>query len=275
MEAQFGIAAFRGEALPDQFLKPEDIHRWIQERADRERSESTQRAGTLEMLAYQRYWRLEKPRLVKRQIVVVDYLQSGSQAQYVVIVPGGVLDRLRRLSEQLSTFYPWDPVEVVTFLLAGQIPHVQAIGSRIRPQVALPVCTRIVLTIDPTCTPQEVAEVYAGVRAQEFGRLRRLSQKHAHLAIFAAQRVTLNPFDPPEQWDARREEWNSQCTKRRKPRWRYQQASVFERECRQALGRLRNIGTWGKEEISMPKAQRDSLYSRYRETDGSPLVRTP
>ncbi len=211
---------------------------------------------------YRRHVRLKRPTWSKnRGVVWKDSIVSEPGPRYVQTYPGRTLDRLRKITEELSRLYRWDQPQAVWFVLTGEVPHVSAIKWDIRPHVSLPLCSRILLEIDPTSTPQDVAEAYRSVRSQEFGRLRRLSLKHLHLAVFTGRHVTFGPFWK-EDWKARLEDWNQQCKKERRPKeWRFKFPSQFERDCRLAFRRLFDIGTWGQEEISMPKAQRDSLYS--------------
>ena len=89
---------------------------------------------------------------------------------------------------------------------------------------------RIILTIDPTATPSEVAAVYSRLRADEFGRVRRLDAKHAQLAVFVFRHQALTAS---EQWAT----WNSRV---KKP-WRYRFPSTFKREGALAVGALADL----------------------------------
>ena len=87
----------------------------------------------------------------------------------------------------------------------------------------------MVLTIDPTWTPHEVAAAYRTHRRTHFGRLRRLSRKHALLAVFAATY--------PEPSLGRLADWN----RRHRP-YGYRALHVFNRDCQAALARLTEFG---------------------------------
>ena len=168
------------------------------------------------------------------------------------------------LPHGLGQELPHRPLESGMVVGGRTVPQVSSIKWDIRPHTELPLCSRIILEIDPTCTPQDVAEVYRSVRAQEFGRLRRLSLKSLRLAVFGERHATFSRFKE-DDWKARLDEWNDQCKRSRKPKkWLYDYPSQLARECRRALDRLLDVGTWGQEEISMPRAQRESLYSPRR-----------
>ena len=67
--------------------------------------------------------------------------------------------------------------------------------------------------------------------------------------------------EAPEDWRHHVDEWNRECRQAQRPAtWRFDYPSTFERACRKALDGLRDIGTWGQEDISMPREQRESLY---------------
>jgi hypothetical protein len=87
----------------------------------------------------------------------------------------------------------------------------------------LPARARIVLTIDPTSTPAEVAASYSRLRAQQFGRVRRLTAKHAELAVFTIRHAALG-------LDEQLSKWNSSVPHRKRYRFR----SVFKREAERA-----------------------------------------
>ena len=117
------------------------------------------------------------------------------------------------------------------------MPVVQPIRTVVSTK-APPCLSRIVLTIDPTCTPAEVADHYRRVRGREYGRLRRLTEKHAALAVFRAEQ-------PGERISREQiQVWNSQVT-RRQPGWRYKQLKLFIRDAETALERLLDPGRRG------------------------------
>lgn len=140
----------------------------------------------------------------------------------------GVLERLRLLSEGLAQKYDWMEVEATLFVLTGSIPEICQVSSAVidRPLSAL---SRIVLTLDPSLSPKEIAEYYRKVRENVIGtRHRELSDKHMQLAIFAATQ-------PEERtWSDKMAEWN----KTHPAEWKYQEVANFSHDCLQARRRL-------------------------------------
>ena len=148
-----------------------------------------------------------------------------------------MLDRLREISERLANFYGWDEAQATVFVLTGITPLHRAMRAEARFSDPLPARSRITLTIDPKVTPREIADYYRAIRRDLFGgrRLRRLSAKHARLAVFAAQQ----PDDSTPA--AQRARWNQECRAWKRPKWRYQETTRFKRDCQQALDRLEGL----------------------------------
>ena len=109
----------------------------------------------------------------------------------------------------------------------------------------MPVRSRIVMTIDPSCTPSEIADAYQTLRKHHFGRIRRLNQKHCQLAAFWATRRSDNR---PSTDDLR--DWNRLCTKRKASDWRYDDLYRFTRDSKQALKRLLGTGEMVAETVT-------------------------
>ena len=144
---------------------------------------------------------------------------------------GGTLDRLRELSEQLSRHYRWDQAQATIFVLTGAIPLVSPIRAKMEPNLMRPSATaRVVLTIDPTASPAQVAKAYARVRSSWLGRYRALSPKHLRLATFLAER----PGE--ETWAERLKTWNARASA--PERYEGHQVSNFARDCKRAKKRL-------------------------------------
>ena len=93
-----------------------------------------------------------------------------------------------------------------------------------------PIASRITMDIDPTLTPEEVAEQYKKLRAKLIGtRYRSMTQKHLRLAEFYGG-------DKPEgtTWAMLMDKWNHS----QKKGWRYNRFEAFARDCKQAWHRL-------------------------------------
>ena len=89
---------------------------------------------------------------------------------------------------------------------------------------------RIVLTVAPICTPREVARAYRITRRQWLGRLRRLTDTHARLAVFSIEQGAL---PAPEQMAL----WNRQA----EAPHRYRQVSGFVRDAHHAVQRVTDL----------------------------------
>lgn len=140
---------------------------------------------------------------------------------------GGVLGRLRQLSEALARHYGWDAALATNFVLTGEAPLVPSVEIRRSYPSNFRTLARISLTVDPALSPREVADHYRRVRAEIVGgRHRELTEKHMRLATFAAARTG-------ESLHKRMGAWN-----RKYPRWKYKAVSNFGRDCNQAIKRL-------------------------------------
>ena len=143
---------------------------------------------------------------------------------------------LRGIARRLVEFYGWDEAQATVFVLTGVTPLTHAIRATVTTSSPLRVRSRIKMSIDPSTTPREVADYYRHVRQEAFGRIRRLGEKHARLAAFAARL--------PEKMDSKEQlrEWNVQCVKWRKPKWKFSHPSRFRIEAQTALDRLVELG---------------------------------
>jgi hypothetical protein len=132
---------------------------------------------------------------------------------------GGPLEWLRQISHALATFCRWEPADAATYVLTDRSPSVRSITADVRLRWPMLARSSITLTIGPTATPNEVAAAYSRLRRQEFGRVRRLTPKHATLAAFV---IRHGAEADAEQMN----EWNRTHQKS----WRYRFPSVFRRE---------------------------------------------
>jgi hypothetical protein len=180
----FGVMTFRRRHLRNKLLSLDQVEQWV---ADK-RAEEPVSAGAA--------WRL------------LSYVRAGSTyVHHVPIKAGGVLDELREINERLTKFYGWSEGLAAAFILTGAYPRVALIRTTVSRRAPMAARSRIILTIHPFSTPQEVSEAYAEIRSVEYGRLRRVSPKHARLAMFAAEQ-------PAER--ASRDQlqaWNRTCQK--------------------------------------------------------------
>jgi hypothetical protein len=123
----------------------------------------------------------------------------------------GGLGRLRDVAEHLinprdpskSPRYPWSKEEATTFILTNLPPIVNAVDVRLQDSPSLPGATRIVLTVDPSVSPAELAEQYKKAREQVLPRrYRSLTAQKLRLAAFVSQRPE------SETWEQTRRAWN-------------------------------------------------------------------
>jgi hypothetical protein len=166
-------------------------------------------------------------------------IEGDEWTHHVAVKIGGLLDQLREVSKKLEEFYGWMPAQASFFVLTGAVPWVSSFRSTMQWKSPLPARQRITLSVHPTCTPQEVAQFYAEVRQQHYGRLRRLSPKHSTLAAFYAG---LPDGLPPAEMMKR---WNAECELQGWAKeWKYKvgNADVFHRDAKAALNRLANLG---------------------------------
>lgn len=241
------VQAFRHDVLQDRLLELEDVEAWIKEQSEKQGPPSFWLSSPLAIPEGTRIHRdgavltfdppLVIARLDRRQSQstsplkreMLEYGVPGKDWTLVVLVrSGGVLDSLRCLSEDCARSYGWQLAQATLFILTGKVPLVHAIWTETSLRSPLSATSRITLKVDPMVTPQEVADEYRRLRREMIpGRARPLSEKHAQLALFTAQRPDGEP------WAARMGSWND-----RNPQWHYGQVSNFTRDARRAQQQL-------------------------------------
>jgi hypothetical protein len=239
------VVDFRTSVLSGQLLRSDEVEDWIKQQAIAD-GKPTQLLNGVPLppdvgCQWDRTaggWVIDPPIPIDRQHptlgrISVELLAYGVPEdpwqRVVKTTIGGVLEKLRQVSEYLAKQYGWQDAQATLFVLTGNIPAVSGIRAKtqFRP---FPVATRITLTIDPTLTPREVAKHYGNVRQKVLGkRYRSLTEKHIGLAMFSATRPE------EETWAERMAAWNKEY-----PKWRYtfEQVSNFRRDCLQAQRRL-------------------------------------
>ena len=174
----------------------------------------------------------EKPAILiqRRYLSYISLLVGMDEdpTREVATAEGGVLERLRQLSEALARRYGWNEALATNFVLTGEAPLVPSVEIRWSVPSNFTTLARISLTVDPALSPREVADHYRRIRAEIVGaRHRDQSEKHMRLATFAAARPA------SESLRKRMAAWNKQY-----PRWKYPRESNFGRDCKQAIQRL-------------------------------------
>ena len=152
---------------------------------------------------------------------------------------GGLLDTIRLLSADLARRYRWSEAQATTFLLTDRVPLVRRVMvesslSLPEPYPVWPMpgeinqTARILLTVDPSASSQEVIAAFRRERSRHVtGRLRPLGEKHLRLALVHAA------LSREEGWEPIMERWNEEF-----PEWAYGTVNNFSRDVRQAQRRL-------------------------------------
>ena len=236
------VVTFRRQHLNERLLKGEEVVEWITRHAAEEAPAS-------------RYLRIPVPDgydlISRNRRIIVEPLLSISDTspvthvgmellsyaapgdQWVRRIPvkyGGVLDRLRMVSEYLARRFPWEEAQASKFVLTGSIPVLSSLRGEIRMAFSQPISSRISMEIDPTLTPEEVAEQYKKLRASLIGaRYRSMSEKHLRLAEFYG-----GDKSEGTTWTALMDKWNNSQDRG----WEYDRFESFARDCKQAWQRL-------------------------------------
>jgi sulfotransferase family protein len=196
------VAAFRSEVLDDRLLPIDEVEDWVAGRAAGD-GDPDRRAGAIE------------------------YLGSHGVPLRRPTTQGEALERLRRLGAELVERYGWEPYQATTFVLTDLVPVVEPIRSRISGGRPLHPPTRLVLDVDPSVSPAELAKRYKTLRRQLFpGRVPHIEDRRLRLAVFVANR-------PAAGWDELLAAWNDDH-----PSWAYEHLADFQRDARLTRQRL-------------------------------------
>ena len=165
------------------------------------------------------------------EVGVLSYASPDDEwVRRIPVKHGGALDSLRLVSKSLARRYTWQEAQASTFVLTGMSPVLSSLRGGIRMVFGQPMSSRINMEIDPTLTPEEVAEQYKKLRASLIGaRYRSMSEKHLRLAEFYGGHK-------PEgtTWAALMNKWNHSQDRG----WEYDRFEAFARDCKQAWRRL-------------------------------------
>jgi hypothetical protein len=230
------VVAFRRQILNGAPVPPEQVEDWIRQQAAADGPATLVLSGVPAPTTCRVAWTgdgyaIEPPMIVSLAPEGMNlYLHYGvpndPALRMQMVALDGTLDRLRRLSDGLANWYGWQSGQATLFVLTGWIPSIQAAEASVHYR-RLPALTRLELSLDPTLTPHEVAELYRRARRNTLGRrYRSLSEKHLQLAAFGGE-VRDTPVEE------RMHAWNA-----RYPEWRYTEPSNFSRDCAQARKRV-------------------------------------
>lgn len=236
------VHAFRKDVLNDKLLKPEEIKNWMYSLT--EEYHGTRRIASHLIPADRSItrtaegYRIEPPiEISEASNITVEelaFFENGVDGDVgsMAVKPGGVFDRLRALCDGLARRYSWTIPQAVSFVLADSTPILEPFQWSLSFRMSLTSLSRIHMTVDPTLSPNDVAEAYSKIRRQVVGeRHRELSRKHMHLAVFDA--------GAPSNWtwEKKMKEWNAR-QKNDNLSWRYESRRNFSRDCTRARERL-------------------------------------
>lgn len=225
----------RGEAGSVQLLAPEEVHPWISVKTA---GEPTQWAEVPLPEKGEREIALPWPGNNHRHLIYeaptatagLYRSPGGWQVHGVATIDGGPLEDLRALADSLHGSYGWSEPAAATWVLTGVVPNLSEIMWR-RDARDPSAASRIVLTVDPTVRPDELAAEYRRVRTRfMLSPHRDMGNKHLALAVFVAER-------PDEPWKESMGRWNEAY-----PGWAYTNYKQFWRDGSGALPRLRDPG---------------------------------
>tara|TARA_Y100000590_G_scaffold84071_1_gene93783 strand:+ start:20823 stop:21854 length:1032 start_codon:yes stop_codon:yes gene_type:complete len=150
----------------------------------------------------------------------------------ISVIKDSLLDKLRKLSIQISEEFSWDKSESTMFILTDYIPRIYPVNSKYIKNNNFKGLSKIHMEIDPTTSPKDVMVKYSEFR-REFiqGRHRDLSIKHLNLAIFYAKK------NKNEKWIQSMYSWNSNYGNS-KPSWKYEVVTNFALHCKRAFEKL-------------------------------------
>jgi hypothetical protein len=236
------VQKFRLEVLGGKLLSPEEAPKWIEEQANKEQHTLTISFDVTAGEGWEDRLLEEVKQFVKAEktgslwshglsLTVLDYISPPSQwVHRVPINKKGVLGRLKRLAKKFSGF--WNEASAVHFILTGQPAVISP--ARIGRTIVKWGVPRIKLEVSPHLRHEEVAKLYLKVKEeheQDFGKTRKLSEKHLTLAVFVVEEEG--------SWQELLNKWNEKY-----PQWRYKEKRTFARDAKVAYERVTGC-KWG------------------------------
>jgi hypothetical protein len=222
------VEAFRAKCLRGRLLRPGRIKHWIEKREHEQGVPAR----------YVKCWERTGGARVKLPPDLAPYgheakLELGNRSNGVFLqYPGGSvqvsidskLGRLKFVASELCHRYLWPEEEAVGFILSGTTPSPFFGCVTVRRQPRTP---RVTIEVDPRVRGDEVLRLYKWARDPGTTRARSLSEVHAELAVFAAER------NDGREWRRVLAEWNQTH-----PRSLYPELRNFIRDCRKAYERI-------------------------------------
>lgn len=237
------VHEFRADVLHGQLLGLDEVDAWIKQQAEADGPPTRYLDGVpippgTAMVRYDADFWPDPPIVIDEASPLRGYGNRGTRLAYAVpgerwqrlqpTASGGILERLRQLSDDLSHRYRWQKAQATLFVLTGATPVVSPLSTTFQYRGPVEAAGRIVLTVDPALTPREVAEAYRRVRKDLLETATRpISDKHLELAVFGSDRAQ------EETWAERMRVWN-----KKHPQWAYSRAANFARDVQRAEQRL-------------------------------------
>jgi hypothetical protein len=246
---ELSVINFRHDVLNNQLLAPDKVKAWIEDIANKEQSNNPsigrmeltiQRPPGIKLRPTNRGLIPEPPLVIDKAGMITGaswellyYSVPGDKWQYSVFVPwGGILEKLKGISEDLHKQYTWQKAQATNFVLTGAIPLLSLCYSTLSfssPYFAL---STITMKVSPHLSPKEVARIYARARnslIKFYGheRNRPMSKKHLELAVFYHTHQGMKGAEMMSAWNKEHPEYK-----------RYDQVTHFARDAKHAHDRL-------------------------------------
>jgi len=138
----------------------------------------------------------------------------------VPVFPGRLMEKLATISKSLVKRYYWREAQATVFILTGIPPCVETIQAQFENSSSG--VNRLVLTIDPSLSPEEVKRAYKSLRCEAFPDASKRASGKRQYALVAF--VTENP--ELSTWEERRKAWNKKFPKE----WYYSERDNFQRD---------------------------------------------
>jgi len=114
-------------------------------------------------------------------------------------------------------------------VLTGVVPIVEGLTASIEQRSSYPAVTRLLLSVDPTVSPDELRTMYAELRTLVLGRrYRKISDKHLQLAVIAATK------DEGQTWKRLMADWNETQSRE----WKYSEPTNFAKDAKRAYEKV-------------------------------------
>jgi hypothetical protein len=254
----------RGPHPGYELLQPDQVAAWIKDQHDRIANHGDGDEHVRQLIMDRR---AHEPSLTTS----LRYMR-GNHEQTLTVDAKSPLGELAKVTEKLVRRYRWAPSQATACVLTGRMPEVLVYtgSAQIRYGIDSSATTRVTMTLDPSLTPEQVARIYARLRANlRDDPPRSLSVKHCRLAEHVGPHVQFYVQEPGKvrrpgrrpapgptglaqfidpvhgySWQTLHRDWNARYAdpaEDGRP-WRYEHLSNFTRDAQSALTRLLNPG---------------------------------